>query len=453
MPWDGTELWVADMGPDGVSGETLVAGGPQESIYQPEWGQDGILHFVSDRTGWWNLYRAGDTGIEAILPMEAEFGPPQWILGTRSYTFLEDGRIACVFVSEGLQRLAFVDEPGRMEIADLPHTTFPGPFLSSSGGRLWFIGASPTQAPAVVSLDLATGRTEVAGESLDLDLDPRFVSVARPIDFPTGDGARAHALFYPPTNPDHAGPQDERPPLIVASHGGPTGRTVSVLNLDIQFFTSRGIGVVDVNYRGSTGYGREYRDALKGRWGLADVEDCVAAARYLVEAGEADGERLAIRGGSAGGYTTLVALTSRSDFAAGASYYGVSDLAALATDTHKFESRYLDLLVGPYPEAEDVYRDRSPIHHVDRLATPVIVFQGLEDAVVPPAQAEVIVEALRANGLPYAYLTFEGEQHGFRKAETIASCLEAELSFYGQIMGFDPADRLRPVTIENATRT
>jgi dipeptidyl aminopeptidase/acylaminoacyl peptidase len=449
MPWDGTELWVADLGPKGVSGATLVAGGPDESVYQPEWSPDGVLHFVSDRTGWWNLYRAGDAAAEALLPMDAEFGVPQWILGTRCYAFLDDRRIACTFLADGLQRLAFVEAPGRMGIADIPSTSFSGPFLSPAGERLWFIGASDSAAPAVVALDLATGRTEAVKESLELDLDPAFVSVARPIEFPTEDGARAHALFYPPTNPDHSGPEGERPPLVVASHGGPTSRTSSMLNLEIQFFTSRGIGFVDVNYRGSTGYGRDYRDALKGRWGVADVEDCVAAARYLVETGEADRERLAIRGGSAGGYTTLVALTSRRDFAAGASYFGVSDLAALARDTHKFESRYLDGMVGLYPEAEELYRDRSPIHHVDRLATPVILFQGLEDEVVPPAQAEVVVEALRDKGLPYAYLTFEGEQHGFRRAETIARCLEAELSFYGQILGFEPSGLSEPVAIEN----
>jgi dipeptidyl aminopeptidase/acylaminoacyl peptidase len=272
--------------------------------------------------------------------------------------------------------------------------------------------------------------------------------VARPIDFPTDDGARAHAFFYPPTNRDHTGPHDERPPLVVMSHGGPTSVRPPALDLDIQFFTSRGIGVVDVNYRGSTGYGRPYRDALKGQWGLADVEDCVAAARHLADSGEVDGDRMAIRGGSAGGFTTLGALTTRDDFAAGASYYGVGDLGALARDTHKFESRYLDGLVGPYPETEDVYRERSPVEHVDGLSTPVILFQGLEDVVVPPSQAEQFVEACKRKRIPHAYLSFEGEQHGFRRAETIVRSLEAELSFYGQIMGFEPGGEIPRVEIE-----
>jgi dipeptidyl aminopeptidase/acylaminoacyl peptidase len=450
MPWDGTELWTARLNAEaGASDPTLVAGGLRESVYQPDWSPDGMLHFVSDRTGWWNLYRAGEAGIEALMPMEAEFGVPQWTLGTRSYALLDEGRIAAVFEADGIQRLGVVVPAGRMEILDLPYTSFPGPYVSYARGRLWFIGASGTEASAVVSLDASTGVTEVVKRSLDLDVDPDFVSLARPIDFPTSDGDRAHALFYAPANPGYQGPPDERPPLVVATHGGPTSRTVADFNLEIQFFTSRGIGVVDVNYRGSTGYGRAYREALNGRWGEADVEDCVAAARSLVQAGEADGALLAIRGGSAGGFTTLAALTTRDDFAAGASYYGVSDLAALARDTHKFESRYLDGLVGPYSEAQEVYRARSPIHHVDRLATPVIVFQGLDDAVVPPAQAEVIVDALRRKGLPYAYLTFEGEEHGFRRAETVQRCLEAELSFYAQIMGFEPADGPEPIEIEN----
>jgi dipeptidyl aminopeptidase/acylaminoacyl peptidase len=373
---------------------------------------------------------------------------PQWVLGTRTYAFLPGGAIAAVFTTEGAQRLGVVEGPGRMNLLDQPYTTFPGPFLSFDGGRLWFIGASATEPRSVVGLDLATGRTEVAKRSIDLDLDPSLVSVGRAIEFPTSEGATAHALFYPPTSPTHRGPSGERPPLVVTCHGGPTSRTVPALNLEIQYWTSRGIGVVDVNYRGSTGYGRPYREALNGRWGVVDVDDCVAAARYLVEAGEADGARLAVTGGSAGGFTTLLVLMSGSGFAAGASYYGVTDLTAMARDTHKFESRYLDGLVGPYPEAEETYRERSPIHLVDALSTPVILFQGLEDRVVPPSQAEVIVDALRRQGLPYVYLTFEGEDHGFRRAETIQRCLEAELSFFGRMLGFDPADDLPPIPIE-----
>jgi dipeptidyl aminopeptidase/acylaminoacyl peptidase len=449
MPWDETELWVADLSPDGqVSNPDLVAGGPDESIFQPEWGPDGVLHFVSDRTGWWNLYRQGTGGIEALIPMESEFGVPQWIFDTRTYAFADGGRLVCRFVEDGLHRLAVIESPGHMRVLDLPYTYFPGSFLWPVGEDLWAIAAGPSDAPGVVRVNLATGRTDVIKRSLAADVDPGFVSVARPVEFPTGDGGRAHAFFYPPANRDHQGPSDDRPPLVVMSHGGPTGARPSALDMEIQFFTSRGIGVVDVNYRGSTGYGRAYRDALKGQWGLADVEDCVAAARYLAETGEADENRLAIRGGSAGGFTTLAALTTLDDFAAGASYFGVGDLGALARDTHKFESRYLDGLVGPYPEAEDVYRERSPVEHVDGLSTPVILFQGLEDVVVPPAQAERFVEACKRKGIPHAYLAFEGEQHGFRRAETIVRSLEAELSFYGQVMDFEPAGEIPRVPIE-----
>jgi dipeptidyl aminopeptidase/acylaminoacyl peptidase len=449
MPWDGTELWAADLAEDGrVSGGRQVAGGPDESIYQPEWSPDGVLHFVSDRTGWWNLYRDGPRGVEPLMPMEAEFAVPQWIFDTRTYAFTGDGQIVCRFVEGGIQRLGVTESPGHMRVLDLPYTYFPGSFLWPAGDELWAIAAGPTEAPAVVRVDLATGRTEVIKRSATREVDPGYVSVARPIEFSTGTDARAHALFYPPVNREHGGPAGERPPLVVMSHGGPTSAVPSALDMGIQFFTSRGIGVVDVNYRGSTGYGRAYRDALKGQWGVADVEDCVAAARHLVETGEADGGRLAIRGGSAGGFTTLAALTTRDDFAAGASYFGVGDLGALARDTHKFESRYLDGLVGPYPEAEAIYRERSPVEHVDGLSTPVILFQGLEDVVVPPAQAEQFVEACRRKGIPHAYLAFEGEQHGFRRAETIARSLEAELSFYGQIMGFEPADEIPRVPIE-----
>jgi dipeptidyl aminopeptidase/acylaminoacyl peptidase len=454
MPWDGTELWMADLTPGGIANATLVAGGPEESIFQPAWSPEGALHFVSDRTGWWNLYRPGrDGSVEALLPMEAEFGGPQWTFGARSFAFVEDGRIVSAFVEDGLHRLAVVDAPGRMRVVDLPFNAFPGPFVSPDGDRVWLLAAGPTDPWSVISVDVDAGGYEVAKRAMEVDLDPRLISVARPIDFPTANGERAHALFYPPTNPDHEGPQGERPPLIVMSHGGPTARTSSALNLEIQFFTSRGLAVVDVNYRGSTGYGRPYRDALKGRWGLADVEDCAAAAEHLVETGEADRDRLAIRGGSAGGFTTLASLVFRDVFHAGASYFGVSDLGALARETHKFESRYLDTMVGPYPEAEGRYRERSPIEHVDRISTAVILFQGLEDAVVPPSQSELIADALKRKGLPYAYLAFEGEQHGFRRAETIVRSLEAELSFYGQVMGFEPVIDGDPVPIENLPST
>lgn len=451
MPWDGSELWVGDFAADGsLSGARRVAGGAAESIFQPSWGPDGTLYFVSDRSGWWNLYRlpGAGSGAEPLAPMEAEFGLPQWVFGLSAYTFLPDGRIACTYTHEGRSHLGLV-EPGTPGVRplDVPYVEIG--YLHAVGGRLACVAASPTEAAAVVLLDVSSGGVEVLRRSTDVHVDAGYVSVAHPISFPTEGGLEAHALFYPPTNADYLGPTGERPPLLVLSHGGPTAATTAGFRLEIQFWTSRGFAVVDVNYGGSTGYGRAYRERLNGAWGIVDVADCINAARYLAARNEVDGRRLAIRGGSAGGYTTLSALTFSDAFAAGASYFGVADLEALARDTHKFESRYLDTLVGPYPEAKQVYRDRSPIHFTDRLSCPVILFQGLEDRVVPPSQAESMARALRTKGVPHAYLAFEGEQHGFRKAETIQRTLEAELAFYSRVFGFPLPDAIEPVEIEN----
>jgi dipeptidyl aminopeptidase/acylaminoacyl peptidase len=451
MPWDGTELWVAELSPEAALDEPrLIAGGSEESIFQPEWSPDGMLHFVSDRSGWWNLYRReGDTD-ESLAPIEAEFGAPQWVFGLATYAFLPDGRIACSYTSEGIERLGLL-RPGSGPIEEVEATYLPGalPTLRSREARLTFVGASPTQAPAVVSLDLASGSLEVLARSMEREIERRYISVPRPLEFPTDDGLSAHALFYAPANDDFEGPAAERPPLVVMSHGGPTAQAESSLDPEIQFWTSRGLAVVDVNYGGSTGYGRAYRERLRGRWGELDTADCLNAARHLAKAGEVDAARLAIRGGSAGGYTTLCALAFHDLFAAGASYYGVADAELLAKDTHKFESRYLDGLIGPYPEAAKLYRARSPIHAADRISCPVILFQGLEDEVVPPSQAEDMVAALERNGIPYAYLAFEGEQHGFRRAETIRRTLESELYFYSRILHFEPAEALEPVAIHN----
>jgi dipeptidyl aminopeptidase/acylaminoacyl peptidase len=456
MPWDGTQLLVADLEPGGsgtgdgpprIGPPEQVAGGPGESVFQPVWSPDGVLHLVSDRTGWWNLYRERNGEVEPLHPMDAEFGHPQWVFGLSTYAFLPDGRIACIWSRDAIDRLAVLDPAGG-ELVEVrqPYTTLS--YLAADGeGRLAVVGSSATEPPTVAVLDPEDGSVEVLRRSDEVEVDPAYLSVPEPIEFPTEAGRTAHALFYRPSNPDHAAPDEERPPLLVLSHGGPTSHVSATLDLATQFFTSRGFAVVDVNYGGSTGYGREYRDRLRGSWGLVDLQDCVNAARHLAERGEVDGDRLAIRGGSAGGYTTLCALVFTDAFAAGASYYGVADCAALARDTHKFESRYLDGLIGPWPEAEDVYRERSPIHHVDRLSTPVILFQGLEDAVVPPAQAELMVEALARKGILHAYLAFEGEQHGFRRAETIRRCAEAELSFYGQVLGFEPAGEIEPVDL------
>ena len=450
MPWDGSEVWVGDLAEDGtVHDVRYVAGGPRESIFQPEWSRQGDLHFVSDRTGWWNLYRLGDNGVEALATMVAEFGVPHWQFGAATYTFLDDGRIACIYSSQGVDHLAFLSPGEGLVTADLPYTSY-APSLRASGDSLVFIAGSPTEAAAMIRMDTRSGEREVLRRSVEHELDPSYVSRARPIAFPTGGGTEtAYALYYAPTNPEFGAPDGERPPLIVESHGGPTGMARAQLATETQYWTSRGFAVVDVNYGGSSGFGRAYRQRLNGTWGIVDTEDCINAARYLAEQGLVDGRRLTIRGGSAGGYTTFCALVFHNDFAAGASYYGVADCEALATDTHKFESRYLDGLIGPYPEARELYRQRSPIRYADRLSCPVILFQGLEDRVVPPPQAEKMVEALRAKGLPFAYLAFEGEQHGFRKAETIQRTLEAELYFYAKVLRFPLADQIEPIEIEN----
>lgn len=455
MPWDGTELWVAPLSDSGE--ERLIAGGRDESIFQPEWGPDGRLHFASDRDGWWNLYRAREPGTElsgeegALVQLteeRADFAHPQWLFGGATFAFLDGGAIVCVRCERGEEGL-FLLEPEAWEPTDLglPFTSFGYPMLSARGSRVAFAAASPERETVVAVYDTASKETEVVREASDDPVDPAYLSRPRPIEFPTGDGDVAYGFYYPPTNPEFDAPEGELPPLIVESHGGPTSHATPALDREFLYWTSRGIGIVDVNYRGSTGYGREYRNELRGTWGVVDTEDCVNAARYLAEQGEADGERLAIRGGSAGGYAVLCALTFQDAFATGASYYGVADAVTMTGDTHKFESRYLDLLIGPYPEQAELYRERSPINYVEQLRVPVILFQGLEDKIVPPSQAETMVAALRQNGVPYAYLAFEGEQHGFRKAETNIRCLESELYFYGQIMGFEPAGEPQPVEI------
>jgi len=452
MPWDGTELWVAPLASPQEA--RLVAGGPAESIFQPEWDTEGRLHFVSDRDGWWNLFRveeldaAAEPRVEQLTHERADLAHPQWLFGGSTYAFLDGGRIACVRTEGAEERLGLLD-PGAAAARDLglPFTSFGFPSLSALGDRVAFAAAGPTAEAVVVVYDAGSGELETVRESSEESIDPAYVSVPRAIEFPTGDGEVAHGFFYPPTNPGFTAPEGELPPLIVESHGGPTSHATPALSAEFLYWTSRGFGVVDVNYRGSSGFGRRYREGLNGTWGIVDTEDCVRAATFLAAEGEADGKRLAIRGGSAGGYATLCALAFHDEFATGASYYGVADTETLARDTHKFESRYLDNLIGPYPERADLYRERSPIHFTERLRAPLILFQGLEDEIVPPNQAEAMAASLRANGIPYAYLAFEGEQHGFRRAETNIRCLEAELYFYGRILGFDPAGEIRPVEI------
>lgn len=449
MPWDFTELWAGEITENGsISNVVLVAGGNDESICQPRYAPNGTLYFISERTGWWNLYRWRDGHVEPLCEMEAEFGAPQWVFGRSSYGFESAERLVCTYIKDGMSYLASFDTvTRRFETIDISYTSITS--LQSTPGGLILLAGSPGEAAAIVRLELATEKIDVLRRSTEITIEPGYLSVPQAIEFPTENGLAAYALYYKPKNPYFVATRGERPPLIVVSHGGPTSATSSMLNLSIQYWTSRGFAVADVNYGGSTGYGRAYRQRLDGQWGIVDVDDCVNCARYLIERGEVDGERAAIRGGSAGGYTTLAALTFRNLFKAGASYYGVSDLEALAKDTHKFESRYLDRIVGTYPERRALYVERSPINFIDRLSCPVIFFQGDEDRVVPPSQAEVMVNALRQKGVPVAYILFKGEQHGFRRAQNIKRALDAELYFYSRIFDFELADVIESVMIEN----
>jgi dipeptidyl aminopeptidase/acylaminoacyl peptidase len=470
MPWDGTELWAADVDDTGaLANGVRVTGGDRESIYQPGWSPDGALYFASDRTGYWQLYRATHDpdapngwsvpNVPNVLndpnaPNDpdvrlAEFGRPEWILGTAAWRFAGPSRLVVSCTRRGRWHLGVVDlATGRL--TGIAPDVQPDEWLAATPHDVVLVAGFEASPDAVVRVDLATGAVETIREASAHRLDPGYVSVAEPIEFPTEGGVTAHAFHYPPRNKDYGTPAHEAPPLLVITHGGPTSAAQPTFDLHIQYWTSRGFAVVDVNYGGSSGYGRAYRERLNGQWGIVDVADAIGAARFLASAGRADPNRLIIRGGSAGGYTTLAALTFHPEvFKAGASYYGISDLEVLELDTHKFESRYSHSLVGPYPEAKALYRARSPIHAIDRLACPLILFQGLEDKVVPPNQSQLMADAVRAKGMPVAYLAFEGEQHGFRRAETIVRTLEAELYFYGKVFGFTPADHLAPVVVDN----
>jgi len=444
MPWDHTSLYELTL-KDGyeIVGQRLVTG-DKESVQQPRYSSFGHLFYVSDRRGWWNIYRDAEPEAITQYPLDAEFGQPAWVFGTSTYQPLADGSFFITWSGvDGTKAGILQDQYVRPLDCD-----YNGLFdISSDGHRVVATAIDPTKPMAIVEIDPETGATTVIKESFHNSVDETYLSVPEAIEFPTENGLTAHAFYYPPTNPDFEGPEGEAPPLIVATHGGPTGDTVALLSYEIQYWTSRGFAYVDVNYGGSTGYGREYRNRLQGQWGIVDLDDCTNAATYLAATGRANPKALLIHGGSAGGFTTFCALTFRRDFAAGASYFGVSDLGGLAADTHKFESRYLDSMVGPWPEARALYEARSPIFHTDLLETPMIIFQGLEDKVVPPQQAELMVAALTAKEIPHAYIAYEGEQHGFRKAENIIRTAEAELAFYGKVLGFTPADEIAPVEI------
>ena len=448
MPWNGTELWLADVGADGqLARSRKLAGSVSESLCQPAWSPGGQLYVVSDRTGWWNLYRVVGQTLQAVCPMQAEFGEPQWVFGQSMYGFTGVHEIVATCIEQGVSKLGRIDlRTGRWQPIATDYTDFDD--LRVGPGFLVAVAGSPQVPQQVLRIDLTDGRHAVLANSVDELPDSGYLSRPESISFGSSDGRVAHAFYYPPTNRDHDAPAGERPPLIVTSHGGPTSRSTNSLRRGVQYWTSRGFAVVDVNYGGSNGYGRAYMDLLKGQWGIVDVQDCVAAARHLAERGLVDAQRMAIRGGSASGFTTLCALIFHDVFKAGASYYGVSDLAGLDADTHKFESRYTSYLVAPPPERERLYRERSPLLHADKLRCPMIFFQGLDDKVVVPAQSESMVQALKSRGIPVAYLAFEGEGHGFRRMETLRRTLEAELYFYARVFGFEQADDIEPVAIE-----
>jgi len=449
MPWDAAEVLQAPVLENGRLGQAQhIAGGPGESALEPAWSPEGTLYFVSDRTDWWNIYRCGDGAVQAVAPREAEFGSPPWLFGSNHYAFLPNGRLLCGCTERGTWALAEADASSRqISTIPLPFTEYDS--IHCIGSRAFFIGGAPDLPQSVLRFDLSSRTTEVMRSSVRLKLDRAYISIPEPVEFPTSGGLTSYGLFYPPAHPTTVGPAGEKPPLLVMIHGGPTASTSTVFRPGIQYYTSRGFAVFDVNYSGSTGFGRAYRERLYGSWGIADVDDCCAGASFLAAQGKVDGRRMAIRGGSAGGYTTLACLVFRKVFAAGSSHYGVSDCEVLAQDTHKFESRYLDTLIGPYPARRDLYVARSPIHHLDGLDRPVIFFQGLDDRIVPPNQAERMVEALKKRGVPTAYVPFEGEQHGFRKAQNIRRALEAELYFFSRVFGFTPSDPIEPVDIAN----
>ena len=449
MPWDGTELWTATVSDDGtLANAKKIAGGDDEAIFQPEWSPSGMLHFVSDKSGWSNLYRHNGTEAKALYPMEADFNRPQWVFSARTYDFESADRIICSYTQDGKWFLARLDTTsGAFETFDLPFCDITYPRVTN--GAAVFVAGAMDQPTALVKFDLVTHKIDVIKAASKKKTDTGYLSTPQSVEFPTENGLTAYGIFYAPHNKDYAAPADERPPLLVLSHGGPTSASPMSLRSNIQYWTSRGFAVLDVNYGGSTGYGRAYRERLNGQWGVVDVDDCVNGARYLVERGDVDVSRLAIAGGSAGGYTTLCALTFRDTFKAGASHFGIGELEIFVKDTHKYESRYCDRLIGPYPQRRDLYLARSPINFLDRINCPMILFQGLEDKIVPPNQAEMMFEAVKRKGLPVAYLPFAGEQHGFRQAKNIKRSLDAELYFYSRVFGFKLAEKIKAVKIEN----
>lgn len=450
MPWDAAELWLADWHPDGnLDAAHKVSGGNDHAIFQPCWSDDGVLHYISDKSGWSNIYNHQDGILNALTPIDREFGVPQWIFGMATFVINQDGSLFALNFERGQQQLCFIEpQTGHIEPVALPFKHFEGPLLGDQK-YLYFCASGPAIESAMYRYDIENKTYDALSSLEPFALPLEEVSIAQAIEFTSANERVAHAFYYPPLNSKYQGEEDTCPPLIVISHGGPTAFSDNSLNSGIQFWTNRGFAVVDVNYAGSTGYGKKYRELLTHQWGIVDVEDCVAAARYLVEQKLADEDKLLIRGGSAGGYTTLCALTFENVFAAGMSRYGVADLESLASDSHKFEARYLDKMIGQYPQEKELYQQRSPINHTDKLSCPILLLQGTEDKVVPPNQAEQMVKALKEKAIPYSYLLFEGEGHGFRQADTVIKAFNAELYFYRKILKIESNENLESIEIKN----
>ena len=451
MPWDGCELHVAVLQCNervSIKTEIIVAGGLNESVLQPEWAPAGGLYFITDISGWWNLSVWSGDDIKRVLVETKDYAGPAWRFGLSTYSFLSKNRVA-LRSSNGLKgEIKIIENSSDIVSLEVPHTEIT--YLVGDGDNLYYIGSSPGTLPEIVRLKL-DGSIKTIKKSSDIVFNKNFFSKPEQICFQTTENDVAYANYYPPTNPYFIGLENEKPPLLVLSHGGPTSSCTTALNLkQVQYFTSRGFAVVDVNYRGSTGFGKVYRDSLKGKWGVYDMDDCISAAHFLADKGLVDRARLIIKGGSAGGYTTINALTFRDDFAVGATYYGIADLSVFIEDTHKFESKYLESLIGPYSENKNLYYERSAINYTDQLSCPMIIFQGSEDKIVPPSQAEMLSNALKKKFIPYSYILFEGEQHGFRKSGNIIKSQEAELFFYGKMLGFTPSDRIAQIKIENS---
>ncbi len=455
MPWDASELWTAGIDGAGKLGEIVnVAGGEGDSASQPRWLEDDSLVFVAERTGWWNLYRswpaASGNETKALHPQDAEFGVPQWVFGQSTWDVVDNNTLVTAWTSNGEWSIGTLDlTSGTLSRIDVPFTSISDLHVQPGTRHVIFASSSSTVPAQIAWIDLATGEITTIHRSREMEIDARYLSVPEAITWQAADGSDVHGFYYAPRNADFTAPDGELPPMIVESHGGPTGATSSSFSLSRQYWTSRGFGILDVNYGGSAGYGSGYRERLRDSWGIVDVDDCISGVQHLVEDGKADPGRLVIRGGSAGGYTTLAALAFRDVFSAGTSYFGIGDLEAMAKETHKFESRYLDGLIGPYPEAMQTYIERSPIHHIDGLNSAMILFQGLDDKVVPPNQARMMADAVRAKGLPVALFLYEGEGHGFRKSENIERTLVSELSFYAQLYNFDPADDIERIVVDN----